>query len=100
MLIIQLFYLLGAERYSNYSGYGVSFKWDGNHQDETPFDSSRRRMTSTVAIDALKFKRPNEQYEESALLRELNKVSFLLTAIYSFPQIFFSHLHNVKNEIF
>ena len=26
----------GAERFSDYDGYGDSFKWAGNHEDQTP----------------------------------------------------------------
>lgn len=41
----------GIERYSKYKGYSNTFKWLGDFVDETPWDSSRRRLTSIVAID-------------------------------------------------
>ncbi|XP_037889920.1 poly(ADP-ribose) glycohydrolase isoform X2 [Glossina fuscipes] len=65
--------MVGCERYSNYTGYARSFLWDSNHQDCTPRDNSRRRMTHIVAIDALAFMESNHQYREELMLRELNK---------------------------
>ncbi|KAF2904999.1 hypothetical protein ILUMI_01183 [Ignelater luminosus] len=63
----------GAERFSNYTGYGDSFVWSGNCSDTTPHDNSGRRRTSIVAIDALRFTRPIEQYNTSNVFREINK---------------------------
>lgn len=64
----------GIERYSEYNGYSNSFKWLGDYIDETPRDSSGRRLTSIVAIDALYFKQPQSQFSISNITRELNKV--------------------------
>lgn len=64
----------GVEQYSAYEGYSDSFKWMGNHVDKTPFDSSGRRRTSVVAIDALLFKQSHKQFTTENLIRELNKV--------------------------
>lgn len=66
--------VLGAERYSKYEGYGETFTWAGNYNDSTPFDSSCRRRTTLVAIDATHFSKSAHQYNCSAILRELNKV--------------------------
>ncbi|XP_076162442.1 poly(ADP-ribose) glycohydrolase isoform X2 [Ptiloglossa arizonensis] len=63
----------GIERYSEYNGYSNSFKWLGDYIDETPRDSSGRRLTSIVAIDALYFKQPQSQFSISNITRELNK---------------------------
>ncbi|XP_020278615.1 poly(ADP-ribose) glycohydrolase-like [Pseudomyrmex gracilis] len=63
----------GVERYSKYEGYGNTFKWTGNFIDDTPRDSSGRRMTSIVAIDALFFKQPQLQFKTDNIIRELNK---------------------------
>lgn len=63
----------GVERYSKYEGYSSSFKWMGDFVDETPRDSSGRRLTSIVAIDALHFKQPISQFSISNITRELNK---------------------------
>ncbi|KAK4881299.1 hypothetical protein RN001_004618 [Aquatica leii] len=65
--------IIGAERFSKYKGYGDSFTWAGNYNDNTPYDNYGRRRTSIVAIDALYFGRPIEQYNSSCILRELNK---------------------------
>ncbi|KAH8235571.1 hypothetical protein KR032_002670, partial [Drosophila birchii] len=65
--------MLGAERYSNYTGYAGSFEWSGNHEDHTPRDLSRRRQTAIVAIDALHFAQATHQYRVDLMERELNK---------------------------
>ncbi|XP_054001958.1 poly(ADP-ribose) glycohydrolase-like [Hylaeus anthracinus] len=63
----------GVERYSTYKGYSNTFKWLGDYVDETPRDSSGRRLTSVVAIDALYFKHPQSQFSINNITRELNK---------------------------
>lgn len=68
----------GVERYSKYKGYSSSFKWIGDFVDETPRDSSGRRLTSIVAIDALYFTHPQSQFSINNITRELNKVENLL----------------------
>ncbi|XP_036319418.1 poly(ADP-ribose) glycohydrolase [Rhagoletis pomonella] len=65
--------MVGAERFSDYSGYAGSFEWAGNHDDCIPRDSSRRRQTHIVAIDALHFMQSQHQYREDLIKRELNK---------------------------
>ncbi|XP_059222835.1 poly(ADP-ribose) glycohydrolase [Stomoxys calcitrans] len=65
--------MVGCERYSNYVGYANTFQWDGNYVDNTPRDSSRRRLCHIVAIDALLFHQSSHQYREELMLRELNK---------------------------
>lgn len=69
--------MVGCERFSNYTGYAGSFVWAGNHEDHTPFDTSRRRRTAIVAIDALSFSvgTTTHQYREDLMLRELNKAT-------------------------
>ncbi|CAD6231952.1 GSCOCG00001669001-RA-CDS [Cotesia congregata] len=63
----------GAERYSNYTGYSDTFEWAGDYVDNTPRDSSGRRKTSIVAIDALYFTHEYRQYQGRSIIRELNK---------------------------
>uniref|UniRef100_A0A2P2KS05 PolyADP-ribose glycohydrolase 1-like isoform X2 n=1 Tax=Rhizophora mucronata TaxID=61149 RepID=A0A2P2KS05_RHIMU len=64
--------IVGAERFSNYTGYASSFRFSGNHMDNRDFDSLRRRKTKLIAIDALS--NPGmRQYELKCLLRETNK---------------------------
>ncbi|XP_076642631.1 poly(ADP-ribose) glycohydrolase isoform X2 [Halictus rubicundus] len=63
----------GVERYSRCKGYSNTFKWTGDYIDETPRDSSGRRMTTVLAIDALSFRQPQSQFNISNIRRELNK---------------------------
>lgn len=65
--------LTGAEQYNKYSGYASTFKWNGNYQDETQWDTSRRKQCTIVAIDALEFRDTSHQFKEELMLRELNK---------------------------
>ncbi|KAH8502212.1 hypothetical protein H0E87_013771 [Populus deltoides] len=64
--------IVGAERFSNYTGYASSFRFSGDHVDERDVDSFRRRRTRIVAIDAL-CNAGMEQYKLEYLLRETNK---------------------------
>ncbi|KAK6930406.1 Poly (ADP-ribose) glycohydrolase (PARG), catalytic domain, partial [Dillenia turbinata] len=45
--------IVGAERFSNYTGYGSSFRFSGNHVDNREVDFMGRRKTRIIAIDAL-----------------------------------------------
>ncbi|KAG0221642.1 hypothetical protein BGX31_009664, partial [Mortierella sp. GBA43] len=66
----------GAERYSNYNGYGYTFTWHSNHIDNTPRDSLGRRKTEICAIDAIPFRSKDHrlrQFSRHNVLRELNK---------------------------
>ncbi|KAF7988284.1 hypothetical protein HCN44_007816 [Aphidius gifuensis] len=65
--------ITGIEQYSKYEGYGDYFKWNGDFIDETPRDSSGRRKTSVVAMDAYRFTKRKEQYTIQKINRELNK---------------------------
>lgn len=66
-------FIVGCERFSSYSGYASSFVFAGEFVDDTPFDASRRRCCSIVAIDALNFHRPSDQYRDDLMHRELDK---------------------------
>ncbi|CAM0877998.1 unnamed protein product [Alopecurus aequalis] len=64
--------IVGAERFSQYMGYGSSFRFVSDYLDTKPLDAMGRRKTRIVAIDALDC--PTKlQYEASGLLREVNK---------------------------
>lgn len=77
LLPTEALLMVGCERFSNYTGYASSFVWAGNHEDHTPQDSSRRRRTAIVAIDALSFRNSTntQQYREELIVREMNKAS-------------------------
>ncbi|XP_062913211.1 poly(ADP-ribose) glycohydrolase-like isoform X1 [Mobula hypostoma] len=65
--------ITGAQRYSEYTGYSDSYRWARPHHDTTPRDPWLRRQTEIVAIDALKFSDPIDQYKPDCLKRELTK---------------------------
>lgn len=65
--------ITGVERYSDYTGYASTFKWNGNYEDQTQWDTSRRKLCTIVAIDALEFRDANHQFREELMLREMNK---------------------------
>lgn len=66
--------ITGCERFSNYDGYASTFRWTGNVEDDTPYDTSRRRKCTIVAIDAIPFSNKSAQYRDMYMKRELNKV--------------------------
>ena len=65
--------MTGAERFSYYSGYANTFKWQGGYNDSTLADSWRRKTTQVVAIDAIPFRNQWAQFQPDLLRRELNK---------------------------
>lgn len=65
--------MTGCEQFNKYTGYSNSFQWRGSFIDKTPCDSFRRKKSYVVAIDALCFHKPNMQFEEFALKREMCK---------------------------
>ncbi|KAG1945338.1 poly(ADP-ribose) glycohydrolase [Pimephales promelas] len=65
--------ITGTERFSRYSGYSHTYRWDGNHDDQTPRDEWQRRVTEIVAIDALRYRNFLQQFLPDNMTRELNK---------------------------
>ena len=83
------------ERFSDYSGYANSFEWKGAHLDVTPVDDYNRRYTTVVAIDALYYNEPKNQFKTKNLRRELHKVFKNVVpymAMIFFNILVFSHL--------
>lgn len=64
--------IVGAERFSDYTGYAFNFRFAGNHLDKKESDSLGRRKTFVTAIDAL-CSPGMRQYRLEFLLREVNK---------------------------
>ncbi|XP_043714183.1 poly(ADP-ribose) glycohydrolase 1-like [Telopea speciosissima] len=64
--------IVGAERFSNYTGYASSFRFVGDYVGGKPVDFMGRQKTRIVAIDAL-FNPKFRQYKPACLLREINK---------------------------
>ena len=63
----------GCERFSSYAGYGNTFKWSDNYEDDTPRDGWNRLFTNVLAMDALYIKNRNSQFQDSKIERELIK---------------------------
>uniref|UniRef100_A0A166BS39 poly(ADP-ribose) glycohydrolase n=1 Tax=Daucus carota subsp. sativus TaxID=79200 RepID=A0A166BS39_DAUCS len=64
--------IVGAERFSNYTGYASSFRFSGNYMDKRDVDMSGRRKTRITAIDA-KSNPGYRQYKVEYIMREINK---------------------------
>ncbi|KAL1266175.1 hypothetical protein QQF64_001850 [Cirrhinus molitorella] len=65
--------ITGPQMYNLTSGYSKTFTWEGPYNDRTKRDMWKRRYRQIVAIDALDFKNPKEQYTKENIKRELNK---------------------------
>ncbi|KAG0579667.1 hypothetical protein KC19_4G115200 [Ceratodon purpureus] len=64
--------IVGAERYSCYTGYASSFRFTGDFHDSMPRDAWGRKQTHVIAIDALS--RPgDDQFRLTHIMRELSK---------------------------
>ncbi|XP_055812981.1 poly(ADP-ribose) glycohydrolase 1-like isoform X2 [Solanum dulcamara] len=64
--------IVGMERFSSYTGYASSFRFNGDYVDKKDIDVLQRRKTRIVAIDALCHP-GKSQYRLEGLLREINK---------------------------
>lgn len=64
--------IVGAERFSCYTGYASSFRFTGDYIDKKTMDAFRRRRTRIVAIDALCAPKMRH-FKETCILREINK---------------------------
>ncbi|XP_027361289.1 poly(ADP-ribose) glycohydrolase 1-like isoform X4 [Abrus precatorius] len=64
--------IVGVERFSSYTGYASSFKFNGDYVDKRDVDALGRWKTRIVAIDAL-CSPGMRQYSTNFLLREINK---------------------------
>ncbi|VDN02538.1 unnamed protein product, partial [Thelazia callipaeda] len=68
--------ICGAERFSNYVGYGSSFRWCPMEiKNPLPRDRFRRLCCELVAMDALPFYNKQKQFNIDAVNRELFKVA-------------------------
>ncbi|KAM3250084.1 poly(ADP-ribose) glycohydrolase 1 [Capsicum chacoense] len=64
--------IVGTERFSNYTGYASSFRFNGDHVDKKEIDVLGRRKRRIISIDALSSP-GKRQYLVECLLREINK---------------------------
>lgn len=67
--------IIGAQRYSNYTGYRDTFAWASHHEDKTARAADGRLRTIITAIDAVSFPPAQiyRQFSREYVLRELNK---------------------------
>ncbi|XP_057315737.1 poly(ADP-ribose) glycohydrolase-like [Hydractinia symbiolongicarpus] len=65
--------ITGVERFSRYSGYAQTFKYQGTYHDFTQRDRWGRLYTQVVAIDAHVFHNYTDQFKSVSLKRELEK---------------------------
>jgi poly(ADP-ribose) glycohydrolase len=63
--------IVGAERFSSYTGYASSFRFEGDYIDKKDTDSMGRRKTKIIAIDALS-KPGKRQYRTAYILRYIS----------------------------
>ena len=69
----EILLIQGFERYSNYSGYASSFKYQSDYK-QTSLKSKHDRFASTlIVMDALKFHFAPNQFRRENIDRELNK---------------------------
>ncbi|KAL7059132.1 hypothetical protein AAHC03_013892 [Spirometra sp. Aus1] len=76
--------VLGAERFSTYTGYSGSFKWTGDFREADHCesrDAEGRWKRVTTVIDAVRFTNPRVQFEKPFIQRELNKAYIGFTDI-------------------
>ncbi|KAI3697168.1 hypothetical protein L6452_29976 [Arctium lappa] len=64
--------VVGAERFSKYTGYASSFRYCGDFVDKKDIDINGRRKIRIIAIDAL-VNPGRRQYGHEFLVREINK---------------------------
>ncbi|KAK1426422.1 hypothetical protein QVD17_15093 [Tagetes erecta] len=64
--------VVGAERFSQYTGYASSFRFCGDFLDKKDTDIMGRRKTRIIAIDAL-VNPGKRQYKHDFIVREINK---------------------------
>ncbi|XP_053501735.1 poly(ADP-ribose) glycohydrolase isoform X1 [Ictalurus furcatus] len=65
--------ITGVQMYSNTRGYSDTFEWHSPHTDQTKRDEWKRLYCQIVAIDALRFDDPRQQFTEKSIKRELLK---------------------------
>ena len=63
----------GFERYSDYSGYASTFKFEGDFIQGDLANIRSRIPSSLVVMDALHFHTPSSQFRQEHIDRELNK---------------------------
>jgi len=75
---LETAFIIGAERVSKFKGYGRSFKFDGDHNDNyIKFDKWNRKSTEIVALDATHYSpslKKYIQFSTKETIKEMNKL--------------------------
>jgi len=69
----EVLVIVGVEQFTSYEGYSDTFRFAGRFTDNVDMDSSGRKMTSVVAMDAIRFNNSCDQFMMRNIDRELNK---------------------------
>jgi len=69
----EVLVVVGVEQFTEYEGYSDSFKFAGMFKDTVGLDSSGRKETSVVAMDAIRFLNCDDQFKMRNIDRELTK---------------------------
>lgn len=70
--------MTGYERFSNYSGYASTYKYDSDFIDNSHRDSLGRKYVQMVAMDAIPYYGDgSKQYLEENVKRDLNKTHYI-----------------------
>jgi hypothetical protein len=72
----EVLVVTGFECFSHHSGYGQSFKFEGQCHDQTKVEMTStgpRRLSYLVAMDAIHYTNPKKQFCKNMVDRELNK---------------------------
>ncbi|KAH7721575.1 hypothetical protein AAVH_10874, partial [Aphelenchoides avenae] len=72
----EAIFIIGAERYSDYEGYGRTFKWKNRTRDgREPRDAFGHVYSELIAVDALLYSSRGTQFRGDYIRRELLKAS-------------------------
>jgi len=75
---LETAFIMGTERISKFKGYGRTFKYDGDHNDDyINYDKWNRKSTEIVALDATRYApkvRRYIQFSTKDTLREMSKL--------------------------
>jgi len=69
----EVLVVVGVEQFTLYEGYADNFKFSERFKDTVEVDSSGRKETSVVAMDAIRFTNTEMQFRTKNIERELNK---------------------------
>ncbi|UJR32570.1 hypothetical protein I4U23_020031 [Adineta vaga] len=69
----ECIFLIGCEQYVSYHGYAQTFQAKDDYIDPTLIDNWGRKLSHVVAMDAICFSNPLDQYTTSNVHRELDK---------------------------